>query len=541
MIQPEPQSTGLNSLITDITSGRIKIPQFQREYVWEMKAAAQLLDSIAKGFPIGTFIMWETQEELRSIRNIGNHNLPITPQGHTTQYILDGQQRITSMYTCFKGLMIERDGKTEDFSEIYIDLQAGEDDEIVTVSVDSQTQGRYIKVTDLLYGKLSSLLGIYSADSIDKIDKYKERFTSYQFSLVILRNAPIDVATEVFTRLNVGGKTLTLFEIMVAKTYDQVSSFDLSEKYDELLDELGDNYRTIPASTVLQAISCVLKKDCTRKQILKLDRKEFIDSWEAIKRAIVAAVDYFKSYFRVPVSRILPYDALVVPFAYFFYYHKQRPLDDKRAFLQDFFWRASLSERYSSGVESKLGQDLKRIDQILAGKLPTYDYDVNVTPQRIIDQGEFSTGRSFIKAILALLASHEPQSFADGAKVHIDNAWLQIATSKNYHHFFPKAYLKGIDEDYYSNHIVNITIVDDFLNKQVIRAKAPSRYMTEFKKQNKKLNEVMKTHLIDLNDYGIWDDDYEVFFQKRAEKISEELTNRLIPQPKANTSLNIIS
>lgn len=52
MIQPEPQSTGLNSLITDITSGRIKIPQFQREYVWEMKAAAQLLDSIAKGFPI---------------------------------------------------------------------------------------------------------------------------------------------------------------------------------------------------------------------------------------------------------------------------------------------------------------------------------------------------------------------------------------------------------------------------------------------------------------------------------------------------------
>lgn len=106
-------------------------------------------------------------------------------------------------------------------------------------------------------------------------------------------------------------------------------------------------------------------------------------------------------------------------------------------------------------------------------------------------------------------------------------------TSKNYHHFFPKAYLKGIDEDYYSNHIVNITIVDAFLNKQVIRAKAPSIYMTEFKKQNKKLDEVMKTHLIDLNNYGVWDDDYDVFFQKRAEKISEELSNRLITEPKA--------
>lgn len=538
MIQPEPQSTGLNSLIADISSGRIKIPQFQREYVWEMKAAAQLLDSIAKGFPIGTFIMWETREELRSVRNIGNHNLPNTPLGHTTQYILDGQQRITSMYTCFKGLTIERDRKSEDFSEIYIDLQAGEDDEIVTISSDNQSPDRYIKITDLLYGKLSSLLTIYSSDLIDKIDKYKERFTSYQFSLVILRNAPIEVATEVFTRLNVGGKTLTLFEVMVAKTYDQTANFDLSEKYDELLDDLGENYKTIASSTVLQAISCILKNDCTRKQILKLDKNEFIQAWEPVKTAILAAVDYFISYFRIPVSRILPYDALVVPFAYFFYHHSGKPIDEKRLYLQDFFWRVSLSERYSSGVESKLGQDLKRIDQILSGKLPSYDYEVNVTPDRIIEQGGFSTGRSFIKAILALFSFHEPQSFADGSKVHIDNAWLQIATSKNYHHFFPKAYLKGKEEDFYINHIVNITIVDDFLNKQVIRAKAPSKYMNDFKKKNLQLDDVMKTHLIDLNQYGVWDDNYDTFFEKRAEKISEELSKRLIPQLKAVPTTN---
>lgn len=50
MIQPEPQSIGLSSLLNNIDSGRIKIPQFQREYVWEKKVASQLLDSIAKGF-----------------------------------------------------------------------------------------------------------------------------------------------------------------------------------------------------------------------------------------------------------------------------------------------------------------------------------------------------------------------------------------------------------------------------------------------------------------------------------------------------------
>lgn len=58
MIQPEPQRIGVSSLLNNIENGRIKIPQFQREYELEKKAASQLLNSIAKGFPIGTFILW---------------------------------------------------------------------------------------------------------------------------------------------------------------------------------------------------------------------------------------------------------------------------------------------------------------------------------------------------------------------------------------------------------------------------------------------------------------------------------------------------
>lgn len=533
MIQPEPKSTGLSSLLADIDSGRIKIPQFQREYVWEKKAAAQLLDSIAKGFPIGTFIMWETQEELRAVRNIGNHHLPETPSGHVAQYVLDGQQRITSLYTCFQGLSIERNGKIEEFSEIYIDLEAGEDDEIVTVDYDESEPTRYIKINDMLYGKITELVKKYSDEGLENIDRYKERFKSYQFSLVVLKNAPIDVATEVFTRLNVGGKTLTVFEIMVAKTYDQSADFDLSQKYEDLIDEIGEDYKTLPSSTVLQVVSAILEKECTKKRILKLDKKSFIAVWNDAVTAIKKAIDYFKSYFRIPVSRMLPYDGLIVPFSYFFYHHPDRPLDRKREYLQDFFWRVSLAERYSSALDTKIGQDLKRIDAILKGQMPAYDYEANITEDKLIEQGWFSTGRSFIKAILCLYASKDPQSFADGTKVHIDNAWLQIATSKNYHHFFPKAYLKEKkEEEFYINHILNITIVDDFLNKRVIRAKAPSVYMGDFKEKNKELNETMKTHLIDLDEFGVWEDDYDVFFEKRAERVCSELKSKLIIQAK---------
>ncbi|SNZ03112.1 hypothetical protein SAMN05421503_0278 [Terribacillus aidingensis] len=535
MIQPEPQSTGLSSLLNDIESGRIKIPQFQRQYVWERKAAAQLLDSIAKGFPIGTFILWETQEELRSIRNIGNHNLPETPTGHVAQYILDGQQRITSLYTCFKGLKISRNSKVEDFAQIYVDLEASEDEDIVTLNYEEENPKRYVAITDLLYGKMSVLVRQYSEEGLDKIDLYKERFKSYQFSLVILKNASLDVATDVFTRLNVGGKTLTLFEVMVAKTYDSSQDFDLSEKFDQLIEEIGEDFKTISSSTILQVISLILKKDCTRKQILRLEKQMFIDTWESVTVAIKKAIDYFKNYYGIPVSKILPYDALIVPFAYFFYYHPDRPLDQKREYLQDFFWRVSLTERYSSGVETKLGKDIRRIETILNGDLPSYDFEVNISTDRIIDQGWFSISRSFIKAILCLYASKGPRSFADNSRVHIDNAWLQIATSKNYHHFFPKAYLKSRNEDeFYINHILNITIVDDYLNKRVIRAKAPSIYMSDFKKKNSNLDETMSTHFIDPDTFGVWDDDYDLFFSKRAETISDELRGKLIIKEKTH-------
>jgi hypothetical protein len=199
--------------------------------------------------------------------------------------------------------------------------------------------------------------------------------------------------------------------------------------------------------------------------------------------------------------------------------------------LLDFFWRCSLGGRYSSAVESKLAQDIHRIDDILAGKAPEYDWGLDLSPKFIIANGWFGTGRAFVKAILCLLAYHEPKSFSDGATVRISNDWLKQANSRNYHHFFPRAYLreKNVD-DQRANNIVNITIVDDYLNKRRIGAKPPSQYMVEFAKENRALDATMKTHLIgDLAAFGVADDDYDAFLMARGAQISEELRARVIP------------
>ena len=79
--QPKPDSKKYTDLISEIQKGQIKIPKFQRDFVWSIEKTSKLLDSILKGYPIGTFILWETNERLNDIKNIGNLDLPPIPDG----------------------------------------------------------------------------------------------------------------------------------------------------------------------------------------------------------------------------------------------------------------------------------------------------------------------------------------------------------------------------------------------------------------------------------------------------------------------------
>jgi hypothetical protein len=531
MKMPEPHSMNFTSLISDIERGHIKIPQFQRDFVWKLDKAANLIDSIIKGYPIGTFIFWKTKERLRTVKNIGRLILVDPPEGDFVDFVLDGQQRLTSLFASLKGVKILRvNGAEDDFSEMYIDLDAKEDEQIVVLDITDKHKQSFIKVTDLLYGGIP-LLASYPEKYLEKLGEFKKRIEIYHFSTILLKEVSLDVATEVFTRINVTGEQLSLFQIMVAKTFDSKRNFDLTEKYDMLIDRLTPlEYDTISDATVLQVISIILEGDCTRKQILKLDKKKFIDIWDVATDSIERAIEYFRGFYRIPVSHLLPYNALVVPFSYFFYKHKNKPTGEMQKYLQDFFWRCSLSERYSSGVESKLAQDIKRIDEILNQNLPKYDWTVDTSPKAVIENGWFSAGRSYVKAILCLYAYKQPKSFNDNSIVHIRNYWLKQANSVNYHHFFPKAFLKKRGEDDFSiNHILNITIVDDYLNKNEIGAKAPSLYMKKFSKTNVEIAETMKTHFINnVENYGIYDDNYELFFRKRSVAVSNEIKKRVI-------------
>ena len=540
--QPKPDSKKYTDLIYEIQKGQIKIPKFQRDFVWSIDKTAKLLDSILKGYPIGTFILWETNERLNDIKNIGNLELPPVPDGTKVQYVLDGQQRITSLYAAFLGATIQKEGekKTTDYGGIYIDLEGDINDNDQQIIIADQPKGEFITLNEILNleANLPQIIEQYKEHNTT-ILSYARTFSSYDFSTVVLRKEDIDSAIEVFTRINTGGQTLTLFEIMSAKTYDEDQGFDMQSKFQKLLKELeSTKYDTISPSIILNVLSLILSrnKECKRKVVLQLEKQSIIDIWDDVISALKESIDYFRSVYRIPVSTLLPYDALLVPFTYFFYCNKEKPQGKQIKYLEEFFWRISLSYRYSSSTESKLAQDIKRIDNILKIVRPSYD-DLKVfldSPEDLIETS-FSAGNSYCKAVLCLLAYYEPKDFRNNGKVLLDNSWLKMANSKNYHHFFPKSYLKkqGVGNE---NSIVNITLVGADLNKHKIRAKAPSVYIQEFLDENESLPTSIHSHLIeDINSYGIHSDDYKVFLEKRSKSIYDALRKRIELKNERNT------
>lgn len=535
--QPKPDSRKYQDLISDIEKGVIKIPKFQREFVWPIEKTAALLDSIVKGYPIGTFILWKTNQRMADVKEVGSIALPPTPDDRQVEYVLDGQQRMTSLFAAYRGAKIPRNGsrRITDFAEIYVNLDPTlPDDAQIVVHELPENAGKCVSLKDVLalnrdvQKRLVAELGL-SDDDLDIADKFKQAFATYDFSLVTLTREDIDSAIEVFTRINTGGSVLTLFEIMVAKTYDEDRNFDMQVEWNKVqadLEEVG--YDGVSPSTVMQLLALVLAGEAKRSTILGLDKIKVIETWPKAVGAIKSAVDHFRTAYRIPVSALLPYDSLIVPFAYWFFIKRYEPAGDDHLRMRKFFWRSSLGYRYSSAVESKLAADKRAIDDIISGGEGTWDIPVNISGAEGLIATNFATGNSLCKAILCLLAFEQPRNFHNDGTVLLDNSYLKIASSKNFHHFFPKDHLrnKGVGNE---NSVVNITLIGADLNKRQINAKPPKVYIPKFEVSNRTMRDCLATHLIDRHGMGIDDDDYGAFLSARAAKLWAKIAERVHP------------
>src|SRR5437868_12385722 len=98
---PQPSVLHLVTLFRMITAGEIRIPAFQREFVWKEKQIIELLESVLQGYPIGSILLWAADSKLLNIAPVGATSFPVVEERFPTNYVLDGMQRLSTLYGVF--------------------------------------------------------------------------------------------------------------------------------------------------------------------------------------------------------------------------------------------------------------------------------------------------------------------------------------------------------------------------------------------------------------------------------------------------------
>jgi hypothetical protein len=164
-----PESLTIRKIIERVISGEIRIPAFQRDWVWTPQQVSFLLDSIYKNFPIGTVFLWKTNTRLDSEKELGNFTIPEPRKEHPVYYVLDGQQRITSLFSVFQTELTP--SNNYEWLDIYFDFDASDDIQ----------ESKFVALasTDVVINKHFPMSAMFDAsrfyEEVSKLDQEKRK------------------------------------------------------------------------------------------------------------------------------------------------------------------------------------------------------------------------------------------------------------------------------------------------------------------------------------------------------------------------------
>lgn len=530
---PKIESEGnkqIISLLTYLKEGTLRVPRFQRDFVWERGKIVALLDSIYKEYPIGSFFLWETTGKY----NLFYRDLPelgITPpkprEDEKLKFILDGQQRICSLYAAWYGVRVEfKDGnktKLVDCSQICLDLdyykKEPDDNGSQSVFEVKHESDRYIPLYKVLGEDHMQLFRTLTPERQEVFMECHRIFTTYPLSVVTVYNVELNNASVIFERINQGGKKLSLFDLVVASTWGE--DFDLKEKYNELRERIASKgFGDITPEVVTHAISLILKGFCSKIYQLQLKRDEIKDNWDEIANAIELSVEHLSANLGVRIFEFTPYPSFIPLLAYLYFKTDGRALSKEMTdVVHEWFWRAALSERYTAAMESKMGEDRREIfDRLLNDKEVKINFTITADEEKIATT-TIGTKSALRNAIFCMLASRNPRHFETNGIIPMDHKYYSSFNSPEKHHIFPRRYLSR-NKIGGENLIANFCFIPAELNKEILDQK-PSDYFAHYQSENSEFNDTLDTHLLNYSD-AIRENDYRVFIKERAELIKKE-------------------
>lgn len=510
----------LKDLISDIKKGEIKIPQFQRKFVWKEEQALNLLDSISNNYPTGSLLFWKTSTKLATERNIGDFRLPDTDDLSPTNYVLDGQQRLTVIYSCF-GAPDNENGFSVGYdliNEEFIKLSGKYELHIFPL--------RWIYNTTKLLNFRTGLTSHPLSEELQaRLDSIIEVITNYRLPVVTLKDLSVEEVCPIFERINSSGTRLSTYDLMVAATWTQ--NFNLNDEVESIADSLRvKNFDDITGDTILKCLSAVKYKSIKKQYVLslrRLERQEMDDLVAGVKESLLKTVDLLTTEFKLYSWSFLPYEAIVIIICYI-YYNKHILAPDDITRLRRWFWTSSFSGRYRGAADSFISNDLESIENFILSETDVPGLFNNIPSPSEIKNMLFRSNNSRTRAYILLLASLSPRNITNGIAIDIQNA-LSIFNKKQYHHIYPQSFLRGFGiSPNKINSISNICILAASENNYV-SDKNPNIYIPELiNKLGDEYEKIFQSNLLPV----LSQKEYEqISFVQFLELRSNEIYNRL--------------
>jgi hypothetical protein len=572
----KPGSEDLISLLKKIDEQGMKLPEFQRDFRWDISNLSELIQSLMRGFPAGVMLFWDVQ---------GNEQIDERPfegsgknlRNKTKWLVLDGQQRLTSLYQLYYLDYVTLKGNRK--RKFFLDLKSVEENRFEdSIKYFTEREVNKLKLRDLNVQTERNLLpfniiiseealtawkNLYSKKRIlnsnppertselllEEISKFEKNFQhrgkpidnllKYKYHYVELPpELTMEAVATIFEKLNTTGQPLNIFEILTAKFYKRIN---LREKWKNAKEEspLLNSFSKDEKDTSIPVLilkTILLKKsitesdqsalECKRKNLLEdLSDDDIRKYWDQMVIALNRALIKISEQFGVPSLEYLPYSTILVPFTVILDYIQTKvPFVDRAQSLKklsSWYWTSILSSRYDSSTDTASKSDVSSVISWINGSLAP-EHVISFDPNNL-EFGEITSGAEST-AILNIQLLNEAKDFLTNESIRevIKNSPSEI----DKHHFFPVEYIRNHFgesslEFTKKDSILNIVLLRKETNRDLIKDSAPSTYISGISRKNKQCLTSIESHLISPE--KLRDDAYLDFIDERKKMILSKI------------------
>ena len=562
----------LLNLIQGARTGKILLPQFQRNFVWSRDDITDLLRSILHGYYIGSFLLLRTDSDevpfaVRAIEGVDLHSGQLRPEW----MVLDGQQRLTSLHYVFAAPSIPLRWTKYPY-RFFLDLRkvtSGEIEEAIWSDradqvkswLEQSNQFEKLHVPFTVLEHWHEWLNAYERWLIGRdqdmyfgqyfrrdkpawnavVNQIRELLVPTIAIPKISSDDPESIAQvcAIFEKMNSTGVRLSVYDLLTARMYkygiDMHHLWKETVEQHELLDTFSDSNPDKYGVFLLRTIALLRGLDVKSRTLINLTPDRFINDWQRAATHMEAALQRITSTnvhgFGVFDAKWFPYSTMISPMAALLAYIDEKSYGHQAyQLLRRWYWSSVFRERYAGAVESTVYRDFQDLVAVFRDedRLPDAITEANTAIANNLTYSLLDIARvnSVYKGVMCLVAKRGARDFQadDSIEFH----------SLDDHHIFPKAFLgrrRRSDGSAYPsnmiNSIVNRTLVSSSTNRRISRM-APSRYLKDLVPGEKACT-IMDSHFIDTKSLGAMrTDDFDTFLSAREKELVRAVRNCVI-------------